>query len=191
MVFIFLLIFSSCCCGSTLSACLPGWSLPDCSVYVPPLPPVFAVRPQKFPVGVSGMFPTDDVVDLVFENDTMVWFSRNVGKVCAEVRLTLRGTENEGSNSYHVHIVGGKFLGKRSFGLKRFEHSFCFGFVFSYKRENKSSQAVDSSLVRERLAQRMFESAGCVVPREAFARVSYNGTNLVNRSFDFVFLAFS
>jgi hypothetical protein len=140
--------------------CLPGWSLSDCSVFVPRLPPVFVVRPPKFSARPSRLFPQDDMVDIFVDGDTMTWFSRDIGKTNLKVRVDLRGTEALNSSSYHVHIVDGCFEGKRSFGLK-------------------SSQDVDPSLVRERLAQRFFEAVGCVVPRETFARVTMNGTNLV------------
>jgi hypothetical protein len=113
--------------------CFPGFSLLDCSVVVPPLPKVFAVRSVPFPaLAWSPMFPQDDVIDLWFADGAMLWFSRHLGKMSAPVTLSLRGTPGESSSSYHVHVHGGKFLGKSSFGLKRFLAVFCFWFLFLF-----------------------------------------------------------
>ena len=142
--------------------CDVGWALADCSVSVRALPPVFAVVPARFePSDDSLLFPQDDVVDVAFEEGGMRWTSRVTGTLrVAQVKRRLRGTEGGNSSSFHVSFGGGRrFLGVTAFGLK-------------------SSQDVDASLVRERLANRFFGSVGALVPRETFSRVSVNGTSL-------------
>jgi hypothetical protein len=141
--------------------CNTGWSLTDCSVFVEPLPPVYKVWPPRaVPSDNSLLFPQDDVVDVAFDSGGgMSWTSRATGTLrVARVKRRVRGTEG-GNESYHVSFPHERFLGVRAFGLK-------------------SSLDVDPSLVRERLANRFFLAAGALVPRETFARVTINETDL-------------
>lgn len=135
--------------------CDENWSLSDCSVNVPPLPPLGDFTMD----GPSFWWPQDDMLDISWCNGTLVVTTRTVRSLIVEgVELRLRGGwENMIRPGFSLHFsspVGGVRV-----------------------VDLKSSQGVDECLFRERLSQRFFQFLGVPAPRETFARLFVNGTN--------------